>query len=118
MFCGRSENQVPLLLQGLEGCICNECIDLAKDYLQGLKGEAPSAPQGRLEKLPKPAEIKAFLDQYVIGQDRAKKLLAVSVYNHYKRINHNLVDGAQDVELEKSNILLCGPTGTGKTLLA
>ena len=118
MFCGRSEKEVPFLLQGLEGCICSDCVEIAKDYLQEIQGGKKARPQGRLEKLPKPAEIKAFLDQYVIGQDRAKKLLAVSVYNHYKRINHNLVDGAQDVELEKSNILLCGPTGTGKTLLA
>ena len=105
MFCGRSEKEVPFLLQGLEGCICSDCVEIAKDYLQEIQSGKKARPQGRLEKLPKPAEIKAFLDQYVIGQDRAKKLLAVSVYNHYKRINHNLVDGAQDVELEKSNIL-------------
>ena len=81
-------------------------------------GKGADAP-ARIEKLQKPKEIKAFLDQYVIGQDRAKKLLSVAVYNHYKRINHNLADKADDgVDLEKSNILLVGPTGTGKTLLA
>ena len=82
MFCGRSEKEVPFLLQGLEGCICSACVEIAKDYLQEIQGGKKARPQGRLEKLPKPAEIKAFLDQYVIGQDRAKKLLAVSVYNH------------------------------------
>ena len=81
--------------------------------------KAEEESSARIEKLQKPKEIKAFLDQYVIGQDRAKKLLSVAVYNHYKRINHNLADKADDgVELEKSNILLVGPTGTGKTLLA
>ena len=118
MFCGRSENEVPLLLQGLDGCICSDCVKLASDYLGEEKARAHEN-LGKIESLAKPKEIKAYLDQYVIGQDRAKKLLSVSVYNHYKRINHNLVDKPDDgVELEKSNILLVGPTGTGKTLLA
>ncbi len=121
MFCGRSERDVPFLLQGLDGFICSDCVELAHDYLKDTLGGASkdSKPLGRLEALKKPVEIKEFLDEYVIGQDRAKKMLAVAVYNHYKRINHNLVDRPDDgVELEKSNILLVGPTGTGKTLLA
>ena len=120
MFCGRPEGEVPFLLQGIDGFICSDCVELAHDYLHEAAGTYPSAVDpGRLENLRKPAEIKAFLDQYVIGQDRAKKMLSVAVYNHYKRINHNLVDKPDDgVELEKSNILLVGPTGTGKTLLA
>lgn len=121
MFCGRSERDVPFLLQGLDGFICSDCVELAHDYLKDTIGGASKdgKPLGRLEALKKPVEIKEFLDEYVIGQDRAKKMLAVAVYNHYKRINHNLVDRPDDgVELEKSNILLVGPTGTGKTLLA
>jgi ATP-dependent Clp protease ATP-binding subunit ClpX len=120
MFCGRTENDVPLLLQGMEGFICSDCVELAHDYLKDtLGGSATRSETGRIEDANKPADIKAFLDQYVIGQDRAKKMLSVAVYNHYKRINHNLVDRPDDgVELEKSNILLVGPTGTGKTLLA
>lgn len=121
MFCGRSERDVPFLLQGLDGFICSDCVELAHDYLKDTIGGASKdgKPLGRLEALKKPVEIKEFLDEYVIGQDRAKKMLAVAVYNHHKRINHNLVDRPDDgVELEKSNILLVGPTGTGKTLLA
>ena len=120
MFCGRTENDVPFLLQGMEGFICSDCVELAHDYLKDtLGGSAVRSETGRIEDANKPADIKAFLDQYVIGQDRAKKMLSVAVYNHYKRINHNLVDRPDDgVELEKSNILLVGPTGTGKTLLA
>lgn len=121
MFCGRSEHDVPFLLQGIDGFICSDCVELAHNYLKDTIGGASKdgKPLGRLEALKKPVEIKEFLDEYVIGQDRAKKMLAVAVYNHYKRINHNLVDRPDDgVELEKSNILLVGPTGTGKTLLA
>ncbi len=121
MFCGRSERDVPFLLQGVDGFICGDCVELAHDYLRDTLDSASGdgkSPE-RLETLRKPVEIKEFLDEYVIGQDRAKKMLAVAVYNHYKRINHNLVDRPDDgVELEKSNILLVGPTGTGKTLLA
>lgn len=121
MFCGRSERDVPFLLQGIDDFICSDCVELAHNYLKDTIGGASKdgKPLGRLEALKKPVEIKEFLDEYVIGQDRAKKMLAVAVYNHYKRINHNLVDRPDDgVELEKSNILLVGPTGTGKTLLA
>lgn len=121
MFCGRSEAEVPFLLSGLDNAyICSDCVEMASGYLKEISnvGKGAQAP-ARIEKLQKPKEIKAFLDQYVIGQDRAKKLLSVAVYNHYKRINHNLADKADDgVDLEKSNILLVGPTGTGKTLLA
>ena len=121
MFCGRPENEVPFMLSGLDGSyICSDCVKMAADYLKEIEVQkAEEESSARIEKLQKPKEIKAFLDQYVIGQDRAKKLLSVAVYNHYKRINHNLADKADDgVELEKSNILLVGPTGTGKTLLA
>ena len=117
MFCGRTEAEVPFMLKGINGYICSDCVKMASDYLKEFepgKGVTPA-----LGKAPKPAQIKEYLDQYVIGQDRAKKVLAVAVYNHYKRVRHNLVDRPDDgVELEKSNILLVGPTGTGKTLLA
>ena len=128
ILCGRSENEVPFLLQGMDGFICSDCARLAAQYVDeienGKKGgkagsKAELTPGFDRSSCPKPQEIKDYLDQYVIGQDRAKKVLAVAVYNHYKRISHNLVEKAQDgVELEKSNILLVGPTGTGKTLLA
>ncbi len=118
MFCGRSEKEVPILLQGMDACICSDCIKLAGDYMRDYDRNSSSGkPLGKIESLYKPKEIHEFLDQYVIGQDRAKKLLSVAVYNHYKRINHNLV-GDSDLELEKSNILMVGPTGTGKTLMA
>ena len=115
MFCGRSEKEVPFLLQGLDGFICADCVKIAGDYIKEVEREtAVAAPLGKVESLKKPMEIHQFLDQYVIGQDRAKKLLAVAVYNHYKRLNNNLA-GDNELELEKSNILMVGPTGTGKT---
>lgn len=117
MFCGRSENEVPLLLQGLDACICSDCVKLTGDYIKELDGKEKQA-LGRIETKYKPKDIHAFLDQYVIGQDRAKKLLSVAVYNHYKRLNNNLADDDGGLELEKSNILMAGPTGTGKTLMA
>lgn len=117
MFCGRSEKEVPLLLQGLDACICSECVKIAGDYVKDFNRSVSSEPLGKIDQLKKPKEIHAFLDEYVIGQDRAKKLLSVAVYNHYKRINNN-VESEVDLELEKSNILMVGPTGTGKTLLA
>lgn len=117
-FCGR---QMPNMFSGEDGSmICNECIEMAHELLQRYARQSPVADvpiEGlELQKLPKPAEIKAFLDEYVIGQDEAKKYLSVAVYNHYKRV---LQPADQDgVEIEKSNILLVGSTGTGKTLLA
>ena len=120
-FCGRSEKEVPLLITGLSGFICNDCAEAAYGIVQEtMKSHKAGRKKGAdldlsLDKLPKPAEIKAFLDQYVIGQDDAKCYLAVSVYNHYKRLGQNTDDG---VEIEKSNIIMVGPTGTGKTLLA
>ncbi len=119
-MCGRTDRDVPLMLSGINGYICSDCIRMAAGYLDEMEGSTRRREEGkRLDMAVKPKDIKAHLDQYVIGQDRAKKLLAVAVYNHYKRINHNLVDKPDDgVELEKSNILMVGPTGTGKTLMA
>ena len=107
-----------LLLEGLDACICAECVKLADEYLKDFsKEKTASAKKGRIENEYKPMDIHAHLDQYVIGQDRAKKLLSVAVYNHYKRLNNNLADGGE-LELDKSNVLIVGPTGTGKTLMA
>ncbi|MBR2319093.1 MAG: ATP-dependent Clp protease ATP-binding subunit ClpX [Bacteroidaceae bacterium] len=113
-FCGRTEDQVALLMTGITGYICNDCVEQAHTILR----EEAMLPKSDFEmkELPKPKEIKAFLDEYVIGQDEAKCALAVSVYNHYKRLMQR--DACDDVEIEKSNIIMVGSTGTGKTLLA
>lgn len=112
-FCGKSQDQVRRLIAGPGVYICDECIELCSEIIND---EFEEDVQVDVSSLPKPAEIKEYLDQYVIGQEQAKKSLAVAVYNHYKRINSNL--SSDDVELQKSNILLLGPTGSGKTLLA
>ncbi len=117
MFCGRSEKEVSLLLQGLDACICSDCVKIAQDYIRDIDRANAPAVQEKVESDYKPKDIHAYLDQYVIGQDRAKKLLSVAVYNHYKRLNNNLSED-NELELEKSNVLMVGPTGTGKTLLA
>ena len=116
-FCGRSDSEVELLMPGAEGCICSDCAEhaneIAKEYLN--KKSAKSAEDIELGSIPKPNEIMQYLDQYVIGQETAKRYLSVAVYNHYKRLAQTVED---DVEIEKSNIIIVGPTGTGKTLLA
>ncbi len=117
MFCGRSEKEVSLLLQGMDACICADCVKLADGYLKEFDAAKHDSVLEKVENEHKPKDIHAWLDQYVIGQDRAKKQLAVAVYNHYKRLNNNLSSDS-GLELEKSNILMVGPTGTGKTLLA
>jgi ATP-dependent Clp protease ATP-binding subunit ClpX len=112
-FCGKSQNDVRKLIAGPTVYICDECIELCNDIIAEEWEEEKSR---EIRSLPKPAEIKNVLDQYVVGQERAKKILAVAVHNHYKRIESG--GDAGDVELQKSNILLIGPTGSGKTLLA
>jgi len=115
-FCGKSQHEVRKLIAGPSVFICDECVELCNDIIREELDER--AERGR-DKLPKPHEIKAVLDEYVIGQQTAKKVLAVAVYNHYKRLETRAREkGKQDVELAKSNILLIGPTGCGKTLLA
>ncbi|HJS26411.1 MAG TPA: ATP-dependent Clp protease ATP-binding subunit ClpX [Actinomycetota bacterium] len=112
-FCGKSQKQVKKLIAGPGVYICDECIDLCNEIIEE---ELSETSELKLEELPKPQEIYSFLDEYVIGQDNAKKVLSVAVYNHYKRIQVGAKD--QDVELQKSNIMILGPTGCGKTLLA
>ena len=111
-FCGKSLDKSSMLLTGFDACICPECNALATKYIDESKNVVN---ENILKDIPKPREIKEFLDQYVIGQDRVKERVAVAVYNHYKRINCNVTD---DVEIEKSNLVLVGPTGSGKTMIA
>lgn len=113
-FCGKSQHEVRKLIAGPSVFICDECVDLCNDIIREEVQEAQA--ESNAHKLPAPKEISGILDQYVIGQERAKKILAVAVYNHYKRLNQR--DKKEEVELGKSNILLIGPTGSGKTLLA
>ncbi len=118
-FCGRAESEVAMLLTGLQGFICNECAVQANEIVQAAMGNSRKGTKKEafsIKHVPKPKEIKDYLDQYVIGQDDAKKVLSVSVYNHYKRLMQP--DAEDGVEIEKSNIIIVGSTGTGKTLLA
>lgn len=117
-FCGRDESQVKLLITGINGFICEDCAKQAWDIVQstGILDTAKKNSSFQLKEVPKPMEIKKYLDEYIIGQDEAKRYLSVSVYNHYKRLQQTKTDDG--VEIEKSNIIMVGSTGTGKTLLA
>ncbi len=117
-FCGASEKDVSLLITGVNGFICGDCVAQAYQILQaaGLEKKKPEEKQFKLKRVPKPKEIKEYLDEYIIGQDEAKRYLSVAVYNHYKRLQQPADDDG--VEIEKSNIIMVGSTGTGKTLLA
>ncbi|MPS63360.1 MULTISPECIES: ATP-dependent Clp protease ATP-binding subunit ClpX [unclassified Chryseobacterium] len=116
-FCGRKRNEVQMLISGQNGFICENCIEQAHSIVKDSASKTGYSPAENIDELKKPKEIKSFLDQYVIGQDQAKKQLSIAVYNHYKRLLH-AKDENREVELEKSNIIMIGETGTGKTLLA
>jgi ATP-dependent Clp protease ATP-binding subunit ClpX len=114
-FCGKSQKQVKKLIAGPGVYICDECIDLCNEIIEE---ELAETSELSLDELPKPVEIFEFLEDFIIGQDQAKKILAVAVYNHYKRVQHGARPGSEDIELAKSNIMMIGPTGCGKTFLA
>ncbi len=119
-FCGRSRDEVKILIAGQEGHICENCVEHAREIIEQelmVREDKTAAPSSFKLTVKKPIEIKKFLDEYVIGQDEAKKVLAVAVYNHYKRLQYKITD-VNDIEIEKSNIIMVGETGTGKTLLA
>src|SRR6185436_15248378 len=121
-FCGRSRDEVKILIAGQEGHICENCVEHAREIIEQelMVRDEKVSPSFKLT-VKKPVEIKRFLDEYVIGQDEAKKVLAVAVYNHYKRLQQKVNEFTatnNDVEIEKSNIIMVGETGTGKTLLA
>lgn len=116
-FCGKKRNEVQMLISGQNGFICENCIEQAHSIVKDTVSPAGFSPAESIDELKKPKQIKEFLNQYVIGQDQAKKQLAIAVYNHYKRLLH-AKDENREVELEKSNIIMIGETGTGKTLLA
>lgn len=124
-FCGKTQDQVKKLIAGPEVYICDECVELCneildEEFFEGKEKDDTKAKKNLPEEkpIPKPAEIKAHLDEHIVGQDDAKKVLSVAVYNHYKRLKHNKSESKSGVEIQKSNILLVGPTGSGKTLLA
>ncbi len=126
-FCGKTQDQVKKLIAGPDVFICDECVELCNEILdeeffeaKENKGEKQDKASEQVEEkaIPKPHEIKAYLDEHIVGQDDAKKVLSVAVYNHYKRLKHNKQENTNGVEIQKSNILLVGPTGSGKTLLA
>lgn len=116
-FCGRPKRDTNMLIAGLEAHICDYCIEQAREILREEVAQKKTKGLGRYD-IPKPIEIKRYLDQYVIGQEDAKRIISVAVYNHYKRINQPIGKDKDDIEIEKSNIILVGETGTGKTLLA
>lgn len=113
-FCGKDQNDVRKLVAGSDACICDECVQLCRSIIEE---DRQDCGDDSLQKIPEPKEIKSYLDQYVIGQERSKKVLSVAVYNHYKRQAYE-ASSSGDIEIQKSNILLIGPTGSGKTLLA
>jgi ATP-dependent Clp protease ATP-binding subunit ClpX len=118
-FCGRSRDEVKILIAGQEGHICENCVEHAREIIdQELLVRDEKTPTSFKLTVKKPMEMKKFLDEYIIGQDEAKKVLSVAVYNHYKRLQYKTDHSGSEIEIEKSNIVMVGETGTGKTLLA